>query len=326
MKARLIVTAAFAFLAVFGFYGHTRANVSLAGPTITALRAVTAPAQGGSLPAQWDAGNDCANEGDFQVWEYNEDLYIIRQSKCVHFEAPFMYLIFGDGVALLMDTGSSPNVDLYGTVMRVMWNWSRDKGVPMPDLIVGHSHSHGDHFAGDSQFVGQPHVLTVVGTNIAQVRNFWGFQNWPFDVPTFDLGGRIIDVLATPGHQAAGITLYDRRTQLLLTGDIVYPGHLFVFSPNHWGAFGASLRRMIRFARTNPVRWVLGCHIEMSNTPFGSYAWGTPVHPDERKLEFHPSKLTEIYDAFRSFNGSPVCTKFEDFVIHPVYQCSISWN
>ncbi|MEM1452202.1 MAG: MBL fold metallo-hydrolase [Planctomycetota bacterium] len=326
MPFRLTVPLVFLGLAVGGSYVELGAAPSPAAPAIMALRSAQPPAQGGTLPAQWDAGNDCATELDYQVHAYNEDFYVIRQSKCINFEAPFLYLIFGDRAALLMDTGASPGAPVYDTVMRVIAARAQAKGEPAPPLVVAHSHGHGDHVAGDGQFIGQPGVAAVIGTSLAQVRDFWGFQSWPHDVPTFDLGGRILDVIATPGHATGSVTLYDRRTQLLLTGDIVYPGHLFVFSPAAWGRFEASLERLVTFARQNPVRWVLGCHIETSNTPFAPYRWGRAQHPDERRLEFAPSKLSDIYRAALSMGGAPECTIFEDFVIHPVYLCGITWN
>ena len=42
----------------------------------------------------------------FAVHEYNDDFYIIRESGCVHYEKPFLYLIFGEDKAMLMDTGA----------------------------------------------------------------------------------------------------------------------------------------------------------------------------------------------------------------------------
>jgi len=43
---------------------------------------------------------------EWQIHEYNPDLYILRQSGCTDFEKPFVYLLFGRERALLLDTGS----------------------------------------------------------------------------------------------------------------------------------------------------------------------------------------------------------------------------
>jgi glyoxylase-like metal-dependent hydrolase (beta-lactamase superfamily II) len=41
-----------------------------------------------------------------------------------------------------------------------------------------------------------------------------------------DLGDRAFEVIHTPGHSPGGISLYERKTGILLSGDIVYDGPL----------------------------------------------------------------------------------------------------
>jgi glyoxylase-like metal-dependent hydrolase (beta-lactamase superfamily II) len=293
---------------------------------ITVLRRASPPQSPGSLPERWLSGTNCDSEPDFQVHAYNENTFIIRQSKCTTFEAPFLYLLFGDDKALLMDTGANASTDVAGTVLGVIRRWLQKEGETSIPLIVAHTHAHSDHVAGDAQFQGKPWVSQVVSLQQQEVEQFWGFQSFPTDQPTLDLGNRVIDVLGTPGHQAASVTLYDRDTHLLLTGDIVYPGHLFVFSAADWSDFVDSIRRLVAFAREHPVEWVLGCHIEMSNTPKGSYAWGTSVHPDEHPLELDPSILPKILRAAEDMGANPQCKIFDEFVLHPVWLCGITWN
>ena len=45
---------------------------------------------------------------DWQIQQYNEDLFIFRESGCTDYEKPFLYLFFGTERALLEDTGSGP--------------------------------------------------------------------------------------------------------------------------------------------------------------------------------------------------------------------------
>src|SRR5260221_14126006 len=50
----------------------------------------------GTLAEPWQTGGpNGLPVPDWQVHEYNEDFYIPRESGCVHFEKPFLYLIFG---------------------------------------------------------------------------------------------------------------------------------------------------------------------------------------------------------------------------------------
>src|SRR5580658_6185724 len=105
----------------------------------------------GRLPQTWDTGGPkCMEMPEWQVHEYNADLYILRQSGCTDFEKPFVFLLFGSDRALLLDTGSrrgnlAPQIQL--TVHRWLVRNNRS-GIP---LIVAHTHSHSDHVAGDAQ-------------------------------------------------------------------------------------------------------------------------------------------------------------------------------
>lgn len=328
MNHRRALPLAFLALLLFGALRHLHASRAAlpSAAAITALRTASRPEQTGTFPDHWINGVGCATEPEFQVHAYNEDLVIIRQSKCAIFEAPFLYLIFGDERALLMDTGANLNTDLWSTVDSIVQRWLLKRGQSAIRLIVAHTHSHGDHNQGDSQFEGQPYVEEVVGLGLLAVKQFWGFDNFPSGVVTIDLGNRVIDVFGTPGHQAASITLYDRRTRLLMTGDIVYPGHLFIFSQPEWSHFVSSIERLAIFASENPVEWVLGCHIETRDTPFAPYAWGTHAHPDEHVLQLPPEELMEILFASYSMGSTPHCEVFDDFVIQPVYICGITWN
>src|SRR6478672_10333959 len=60
----------------------------------------------GSLAEPWITGGpNCLTVPDWQIHEYNEDFYILRESGCINAEKPFLYLIFGENKALLEDTG-----------------------------------------------------------------------------------------------------------------------------------------------------------------------------------------------------------------------------
>lgn len=53
--------------------------------------------------------------------------------------------------------------------------------------------------------------LTVVGFTVSDIQSYFGIENYPEGRAELDLGGgRVIDVLTIPGHQAAHIALYDR--------------------------------------------------------------------------------------------------------------------
>jgi hydroxyacylglutathione hydrolase len=284
------------------------------------------PAEPGTFPDTWIHGADCAEDPPIQVHAYNENLFILRQSKCATAEAPFLFLLFGEEKALLLDTGATSDSPLWETVEGLVAQWLEQREQAFVELIVAHSHSHGDHVAGDAQFAGKELVSSVATLERAGVLRFWGFAEYPLDRPTLDLGGRVIDVLGTPGHKDDSVTLYDRRTQLLLTGDLVYPGHLFVFTPEEWPDFVDSLRRLATFAAEHPVAWVLGCHVEMGAAPRVSFPYGRVRQDDEHPLQLSPDVLLRVLEAAEGMGETPRCEIFDEFVIHPVFVRGIGWN
>ena len=325
MRGPIVLTASFLSLLGLGVLG-----ASMQSPVSQGSQGETAPGalerlDPGTFPDEWIHGGDCANDPLIQRHAYNDDLYILRQSKCDTGEAPFLFLIFGDDRALLIDSGAKRTSPVKGTVDRIVDEWLARKGKTSIDLIQGHSHSHGDHIAGDQQFAGQPGV-THVGHGVANVQAFYGIASWPDDVGALDLGGRVLDVLATPGHKDDSVTFYDRRTGLLFTGDIVYPGHLFVFTQAEWPDFQKSLARLDEWAKSHPVSHVLGCHVEYSAVPGVPYRYGTSVQPDEHVLQLAPSVLGKIRTAAEAMGATPQCKVFDEFVIQPVWLCGIGFN
>ncbi len=270
--------------------------------------------QSGTLPASWYAGGKEKNDRpEFQIHAYNDDLYILRQAAYSNYEKPFLYLIFGRDRAILFDTGAG-NVNVADAVLKVVQQWCAKHGRASIPLVVAHTHGHGDHVAGDAQFANREGV-TVVGKDTASVRKFFGIAHWPDDAVTFDLGDRVLDILPIPGHQAASIAIYDRRTTLMLTGDTFYPGRLYV---RDGVAFTNSIQRLVDFTKDKPVAHFLGTHIENRATPFEDYEVGTVDQPNEHVLELTRAQLVELDDALKQMNGKVVKKVLRDLTVWPV--------
>ena len=263
----------------------------------------------GSLAVSWMHGSaNCGANADpeVQVHSYNATTIIIRQNKCRTFEAPFIYVLLGSDKALVLDSGATNTVTLRDTIRPLIGS---------RQMVVAHSHAHGDHVAGDSRFNGQPST-TVVATNRAAVQAAFGITNWPTDLGSIDLGGRVLDVVAIPGHEATHIALYDRETGLLLTGDSLYPGLLFI---NDWTTYRTSINRLAQFAAARPIAHVLGAHIEMTATPKVNYPYGTTFQPNEHVLQLTAANLAELDAALTALGPTPPANPVahDDFVIDP---------
>jgi len=254
----------------------------------------------GSMGVHWDEGSlNCnAYSGPpLQVHAYNSQTYILRENLCATFEAPFMYLLIGSTKALLIDTGDvadSKQMPLAATVMQLLPT-SREAKIP---LLVVHTHRHLDHRAGDGQFANVANVQ-VAGYDLASVKKFYGFSDWPNGTAVINLGDRQVDVIPTPGHNETEVSFYDRNTGLLFSGDFLLAARLLVDDSK---AYSASAERMANFVRYRPVSYVLGGHIE-KDANGNLFPWQSQYHPHEHQLQLSKQEVMALPEAFHHFNG-----------------------
>jgi hydroxyacylglutathione hydrolase len=268
----------------------------------------------GTVPGSWKPSGPVCNATipPWQVHEYNEDFFIIRESGCSNYEKPFLYLIFGKDRALLEDTGAGkPDTAAYVSTLIAKW-CKRNHRESIP-LLVTHSHSHGDHIAGDSTFAGKPNV-TVVPLTVEATEEAFHITRWPEDLGQVDLGDRILDVIAIPGHDKLSVAFYDRKTGVLLTGDSLYPGRLYV---SDFPEFARSTQRLVDFTRGKIIAQILGTHIEQAATPYLDYPVRTVYQPDEHPLALSRGTLLELNEALIQMRDNPVRWALRDITVWP---------
>lgn len=134
----------------------------------------------------------------------------------------YMYLLTGSERALLIDTGYG-GVDLPKAVGAL---------TDLPVLVVN-THYHGDHVGGNPYF---PEIYMHSADRELYARRqeilkaspvcgaLWQDDparpvHWIEDGFVFDLGGRILTVIHTPGHSPGCICLLDGARRWLFTGD-----------------------------------------------------------------------------------------------------------
>jgi hydroxyacylglutathione hydrolase len=253
----------------------------------------------GSMDVHWDPGAQSCPVGQtdpIQVHRFNAQTIVLREKLCATWEAPFMYLLIGDKRALLIDTGDIADPKLMPLETLVMSLLPGDSAAKLPLLVV-HSHGHLDHRAGDPQFEGIG--VQLVGSDLAHVREYFGFADWPNGTAEIDLGDRIVDVVPAPGHHPAQLVYYDRNTGLVFSGDFLLPGRLLV---DDWSAYEASAQRVAEFLKDRPVSFVLGGHIE-KNRSGDLLDWQSTFHPDEHALQLTKDDVAALPAALRKFNG-----------------------
>jgi len=252
----------------------------------------------GTMDVHWNEGSkDCIKnpQPPLQVHRYNAQTFILRESLCATYEAPFIYLLIGKNKALLIDSGAvadAKTMPLAQPVISLLAN----SGSRLP-LMVVHTHGHFDHRSGDDQFRALPDV-EVVPTDLESVKSRFGVADWPNDIGQIDLGDRVIDVIPTPGHYPSHVAYYDRETGLFFSGDFLLPGRLLIEDTE---ADLASARRVAEFVEQRPVTYVLGAHIELDES--GKIFLGTRYHPNERPLQLTKQDLLALPRIVGGFNG-----------------------
>lgn len=94
---------------------------------------------------------DCTTNKDseFEVFRYNETSYILRQNKCLSFDAPFIDLLLGGtSKTLVLDTGAvkeKPKAPLFDIVTSLASNLTNEKKSAINEIVVIHSYIHSDH-------------------------------------------------------------------------------------------------------------------------------------------------------------------------------------
>ena len=191
-------------------------------------------------------------------------------------EEVISYLIVGQKRALLFDTGMGIS-DIKKVTAEL---------TTLP-IFVLNSHTHDDHVGGNWQFdriYGMDTEFTRRNARGSQEdaqaeiapdqvcgalpKGFdaktystrpWKITSYIHDGEKIDLGGRVIEVIATPGHTPDALSLIDRKNRLLFTGDTYYPAPIWLYRPEtNLKAYAASIERLNALAPE--VKMVMGAH------------------------------------------------------------------
>lgn len=273
----------------------------------------------GSLSFRWTYGSNVAAKNRdplVQVVQYNEDTFVLRQNVCVHWEAPFTYLLFGNAGALLIDTGATANARHYPlreTVDAIIVRWCQARGrSSLPLTVALTSAEDVAQNQGLVQFAGRPET-TIVPKPLAAMKQFYGLGGtWPSGTGRIDLGDRVIEVIPTPGTHKDGVSFHDPYCDILFTGDLLFPGKINIGNDRD---FLASLERLKAFTASKPVKWVLGGHVEMMFVPGRYYPRFATYKPYERVLEMTPDLIDEAIEHARAVQGKDMMLIRPDFVL-----------
>ncbi|NFP91190.1 MBL fold metallo-hydrolase [Clostridium sporogenes] len=183
----------------------------------------------------------------FTVEQIDEVTYVISEYR--HWEETHCYLLNGTNKSLLIDTGLGVE-----NIKKIV-----DQLTNKPVIVIA-THIHYDHIGGHGYFkdfyVHKDEVEWINGKfplsldyvkkllveepcdfsanfNINQYEIFKGRPTKIIkDNDVIELGNRSIQVIHTPGHAPGHMCFYEKSSEYLFTGDLIYSGKLTAFFPS----------------------------------------------------------------------------------------------
>ncbi len=228
----------------------------------------------------------------FTIDRIDADTYIISEYR--HWEETHCYLLNGNKRSLLIDTGLG--------ICNISEEVKKLTDKPVTAIAT---HIHWDHIGGHKYYPdfyaheeevdwlagGFPLSMDTIRAMVVDrcdlpdgydVSTYEFFQGTPtrilHDHDTIDLGGRVIEILHTPGHSPGHMCFWEKNRGYLFTGDLVYKDTLFAYYPS-----------------TDPQAYLTSLE-KVAALP------AKRVFPAHHSLDIHPEILVRMRDAFRHIN------------------------
>lgn len=227
----------------------------------------------------------------FAVEQIDRETIAIGEPR--YWQKNVSYLLLGKNKALLFDSG--PGVHNIGEVVQ--------QYTDLP-LLLASSHLHYDHLGNHGRVGGEVALIDLPELRRAvDAEGYFVFKDfqhlgrieriapprlqvkhWLKSGETIDLGGRLLQVLSTPGHTPESIMLFDEERRQLFTGDFIYAGHVI---PEHMGAYLETTNRLLPRLPNDVV--LFGAHAAVAGP------WHTPRLGREDLMDLHRT-LEQIRD------------------------------
>jgi len=228
---------------------------------------------------------------NYEIIQINENSWRIEDGG-VRF-----FLLAGSKKALLIDSGMEVNN-------------AKEIAESLTDLPLSllNTHADRDHTGSNAEFESfymhpdeEPnYVKDGIGGTIIPVK----------EGDVLDLGGRPLEIIHIPGHTPGSIALLDRNARVLISGDSVQNGHVFMFGPfRNIENYIKSMEHLKAWDGTYDEVWPSHGDIPVSPDMVGKLAEGAKEvlagKVASHKEAFHGMSIT-IYDlGYASFLYEP---------------------
>lgn len=167
-----------------------------------------------------------------------------------------IYLIEGETSAILIDAGTK-----MPGLRKIV------EGIVKKPVTLVISHAHGDHVGAVSEW--DTVWINAADEAIIPAGAYKGVKRYLTDGQVFDLGGRQIEVVFTPGHTPGSTTFLDRDAKYGFSSDAFGSGNLLVFTDLSTEV--ASCLRLTRFLDKYGIKYLYPGHY-----------WGNNLETPER--------------------------------------------
>jgi len=163
-----------------------------------------------------------------------------------------LYLVEGNDRAVLIDAGTRvPGLDKIVA------------GITSKPVTMILTHGHGDHVGGIGPF---PEVWVAQADERMMrnsQRNYSGQVKYITDGQIFDLGGRKLEAMLTPGHTEGSVTFFDKANHYGFSGDAFGSTNLLVFT--YLSNVVASAKKVEKYLKDNDIRFLFPGHYSGDN-------------------------------------------------------------
>lgn len=249
----------------------------------------------------------------FTARKFNKNTWVIEGMGC------YSYLVLGNEKAMMIDTGMS-RLNLREFVETI---------TDLP-VFVANTHGHFDHTGGNGWF----DVVYMHPNSVQDAKKAFGNpEEFPLDYKIetvtnghiFDLGGRTLEVIEIPAHNAGSIAFLDKENRLLFSGDELEAGQVLLMLTDYSFVEKHQQNMKLLKERINEFDYICPAH---NGTPIDTSYIDAFIENDQRvmdgiegKMEIHSPSLPEVVfksnDVFRrsEYKGSSIVYNINNIFI-----------